>query len=86
MYSSTEGFVRVHRSFIANVSKVTNFHQNKLLRMNECPPMEVHFVESDDERPWRIGEISSPLAIPAVLNAIYSATGKRLRSVPIDLA
>jgi isoquinoline 1-oxidoreductase beta subunit len=63
----------------------TNFHQNKLLRMNECPPMEVHFVDTDDERPWGIGEISSPLAIPAVLNAIYSATGKRLRSVPIDL-
>jgi isoquinoline 1-oxidoreductase beta subunit len=63
----------------------TNFHQNKLLRMNECPTMEVYFVESDDERPWGIGEISSPLAVPAVLNAIYAATGKRLRSVPIEL-
>jgi isoquinoline 1-oxidoreductase beta subunit len=62
----------------------TNFHQNKLLRMNECPPMEVHFVETEEERPWGIGEISSPLAIPATLNAIYAATGKRIRKVPID--
>lgn len=64
----------------------TNFHQNKLLRMNECPPMEVHFVDTDDERPWGIGEISSPMAIPAVLNAVYAATGKRIRKVPVDLS
>jgi CO/xanthine dehydrogenase Mo-binding subunit len=62
----------------------TNFHQNKLLRMNECPQMEVHFVESDDERPWGIGEISSPLGVPAVLNALFAATGKRIRKVPLS--
>lgn len=61
----------------------TNFHQNKLLRMKECPPMEVHFIESEDEKPWGIGEISSPMGVPAVLNAIYAATGKRIRKVPI---
>lgn len=61
----------------------TNFHQNKLLRMNECPPMDVHFVDSSDERPWGIGEISSPLGVPAVLNAIFAATGKRIRKVPL---
>jgi isoquinoline 1-oxidoreductase subunit beta len=60
-----------------------NFHQNKLLRMNECPQIEVHFVDSDDERPWGIGEISSPLGVPAVLNAIYAGTGKRIRKVPL---
>ncbi len=64
----------------------TNFHQNKLLRMQECPEMEVYFVKSDDERPQGIGEISSPMAIPAVLNAIYTATGKRIRTVPLDLS
>jgi CO/xanthine dehydrogenase Mo-binding subunit len=63
----------------------TNFHENKLLRMDECPSMEVHFVDSQDERPWGIGEISSPLGVPAVLNAIFAATGKRIRKVPIDL-
>lgn len=61
----------------------TNFHQNKLLRMNESPIVDVHFVESEDEFPWGIGEVSSPLGIPAVLNAIYAATGKRIRKVPL---
>lgn len=61
----------------------TNFHQNKLMRMDECPPIEVHFIESRDERPWGIGEISSPLGVPAVLNAIFAATGKRIRKIPV---
>ena len=63
----------------------TNFHQNKLLRMNECPPMEVHFVDTNEERPGGIGEISSPLGVPAVLNAIYAATGKRIRKIPLSV-
>ncbi len=63
----------------------TNFHENKLLRMKECPPMEVHFTENKDERPWGIGEISSPLGVPAVLNAIFAASGKRIRRVPLAL-
>ena len=62
----------------------TNFHQNKLLRMRECPPIEVHFVDTDDEHPWGVGEISSAMGVPAVLNALYAATGKRIRKVPID--
>jgi isoquinoline 1-oxidoreductase subunit beta len=53
--------------------------------MNECPPMEVILLTVMTKDRGEIGEISSPLAIPAVLNAIYSATGKRLRTVPIDL-
>jgi isoquinoline 1-oxidoreductase beta subunit len=61
----------------------SNFHQNKLLRMNECPAMEVHFVETDEERPGGVGEISSALGVPAVLNAIFAATGKRIRKVPL---
>jgi isoquinoline 1-oxidoreductase beta subunit len=62
----------------------SNFHQNKLLRMGECPPIDVQFVETNDTRPWGVGEISSPMGVPAVLNAIYAATGKRIRRVPID--
>jgi CO/xanthine dehydrogenase Mo-binding subunit len=64
----------------------TNFHQNKLLRMNECPPIDVHFVQTSEERPGGVGEISSPMAVPAVLNAIYAATGKRIRRVPLSAA
>jgi isoquinoline 1-oxidoreductase subunit beta len=61
----------------------SNFHQNKLLRMNECPPIDVHFVEREDDRPWGLGEMSAPLGVPAVLNAIYAATGKRIRRIPL---
>lgn len=64
----------------------SNFHQNKLLRMRECPPIEVHLVDTDDVRPWGVGEISSPLGVPSVLNAIYAATGKRIRRIPIDVS
>ncbi len=53
--------------------------------MKECPLHEVYFVESTDEKPWGIGEISSPMGVPAVLNAIYAATGKRIRRVPIAI-
>ena len=64
----------------------SNFHQNKLLRMNECPRMDVHFVGSDAERPFGIGEVSAPLAAPAVRNAVFAATGKRIRKLPLSLA
>ena len=61
----------------------SNFHENSLLRMNECPEIDVHFVESHDETPWGLGEASAPLAVPAVLNAIFAATGKRIRRIPL---
>jgi len=63
-----------------------NFHQNKLLRMHECPAMEVHFVETTVEGPGGVGEISSALGVPAVLNAIFAATGKRIRRLPFNEA
>ena len=63
----------------------TNFHENKLLRMYECPPMEVHFVATTEDKPGGVGEISSPLGVPAVLNAIYAASGKRIRKIPLAL-
>ncbi len=61
----------------------SNFHENRLLRMNECPPIEAHLMESPDPRPLGLGEMSAPLAVPAVLNAIYAATGKRIRKIPL---
>jgi CO/xanthine dehydrogenase Mo-binding subunit len=61
-----------------------NFADNKLLRMNECPQIEVHFAGTDAERPWGIGEVSTHVGAPAVLNALFAATGKRLRKLPIE--
>jgi len=61
-----------------------SFADNKLLRIHECPRIDVHFVGGEAERPWGIGEVSTPVAAPAVLNAIFAATGKRIRNVPIE--
>lgn len=61
----------------------SNFHENRLLRMNECPPIEAHLMESPETRPLGLGEMAAPLAVPAVLNAIYAATGKRIRKIPL---
>jgi isoquinoline 1-oxidoreductase subunit beta len=61
----------------------TNFHENKLLRMSECPEINVHLVSGSEKRPGGVGEVSTPLGVPAVLNAIYAATGQRLRKIPL---
>jgi isoquinoline 1-oxidoreductase beta subunit len=60
----------------------TNFNSHPLLRMDEMPLVEVHIVPST-KLPGGIGEMSNPVIMPAVANAIFSATGKRIRHVPI---
>jgi isoquinoline 1-oxidoreductase beta subunit len=62
-----------------------NFNNYPLLRMNEMPKVEVHVLPST-EKPGGIGEPGTPPIAPAVVNAIFAATGKRLRSLPIDTA
>ena len=62
-----------------------NFDSYPLLRMSEMPKVEVFIVPST-EKPGGIGEPGTPPIAPAVVNAIYAATGKRLRSLPIDSA
>jgi isoquinoline 1-oxidoreductase subunit beta len=60
----------------------TNFNSYRLLRNNELPELDVHLVDSD-ESPGGIGEAGVPLVAPALCNAIFSATGIRLRKLPI---
>ena len=65
-----------------------NFHNYGMVRMKEAPPIEVHIVQST-EAPTGIGEPTVPVIAPAICNALYAATGKRLRRLPIrkeDLA
>lgn len=60
----------------------SNFHNNKVLRMDELPEIEVIFIKSD-ERPSGLGEPGTPPLAPAVLNAIFNASGKRIRKIPV---
>ena len=60
-----------------------NFHEYRVLRLNETPEIDVHLVPSD-AAPGGIGETGVPPVAPAVCNAIFAATGKRLRSLPIS--
>jgi isoquinoline 1-oxidoreductase beta subunit len=53
--------------------------------MNEMPKVEVHILPSS-EKPGGIGEPGTPPIAPAVTNAIFAATGKRIRTLPIDPA
>jgi isoquinoline 1-oxidoreductase subunit beta len=61
----------------------TNFDTYQMLRMNEAPAIEVHIVQSF-EPPGGMGETGTSAIVPAVTNAIFAATGKRLRRLPID--
>jgi isoquinoline 1-oxidoreductase beta subunit len=61
----------------------TNFDTYQVLRMNEAPAIEVHIVRSF-EPPGGMGEAGTSAIVPAVTNAIFAATGKRLRKLPID--
>lgn len=60
----------------------SNFHDYRVLRMNETPVMETHILPSN-EAPTGIGEISTVLISPALLNAIHDATGQRIRELPL---
>ena len=60
----------------------TNFNNYRVLRNNELPELDIHLVDSD-ETPGGIGEAAVPLIAPALCNAIFAATGRRLRELPI---
>lgn len=61
----------------------SNFHNYPLLRMDETPQVEVHILPGG-KRPFGVGEMSGPPAIPAVMNAIFHATGIRIRRLPLQ--
>jgi isoquinoline 1-oxidoreductase beta subunit len=61
----------------------TNFNDYRVLRLNELPELDIHIIPSSGA-PAGIGETGVPPVAPAVCNAIFAATGQRLRSLPIS--
>ena len=64
------------------VIQENNFHQYPLLRNKQAPDVAVHFIESDF-RPTGLGEPALPPLAPAICNAIYAASGIRIRELPL---
>jgi isoquinoline 1-oxidoreductase beta subunit len=62
----------------------SNFHDYNVLRIDAMPQIEVHIAASN-EKPTGVGEPGVPPTAPAVANAIFAATGKRLRNLPLQL-
>jgi isoquinoline 1-oxidoreductase subunit beta len=60
----------------------SNFHDYRVMRLNEAPRIEVHIVPSS-EAPGGVGEPGTSAAIPALVNAVHAATGRRIRTLPI---
>jgi isoquinoline 1-oxidoreductase beta subunit len=60
----------------------SNFNDFPLLRMDEMPVIEVYILPSD-RSPQGVGEMGVSPIVPAVMNAIYAATGKRIRRLPL---
>ena len=72
-------------TFEAGRAQELNFHQYPLLRIPRAPEVDVHFIQSDFP-PTGLGEPALPPLAPAVANAIFAATGERVRRMPLTAA
>ncbi|WP_157039471.1 xanthine dehydrogenase family protein molybdopterin-binding subunit [Aquincola tertiaricarbonis] len=69
-------------TFAKGRAQQSNFHDYRMLRMNESPSIEVHIVNSSED-PGGIGEPGTSALAPALANAVFAATGQRVRKLPI---
>ena len=72
-------------SLKAGAVEQSNFHDYPVLRMADMPKVEVYLVPST-EKPSGVGEPATPVIAPVVANALFAATGKRIRTLPINPA
>ncbi len=61
-----------------------NWNDYEVLRMSAMPPVEVHFIDSGARPLGGTGEVGPVTVIPALTNAIFAATGRRIRSLPLS--
>ena len=79
------GAAAVHEMhFMDGKAVETNFHQYKMPRISDTPEIEVHIIDND-EKPGGVGEPALPPFAPALCNAIFDLTGKRIRKLPFNI-
>lgn len=76
---------QVEITFANGAARQSNFNDYGLLRIGQAPDIESHFIQSDN-RPSGLGEPPFAAATPAISNAIFAATGKRIRELPFGRA
>ncbi len=72
-------------TFANGKAEQSNFHDNPVIRMNEMPAIEVHILTDGRNQIKGAGEPGLPPVAPALANAIFAATGKRLRTLPLEI-
>ena len=70
-------------TFAGGRAEQSSFADFDVLRIDETPRIEVHLVPSHGDEPFGVGEPTVPPMVPAIVNAIHAATGKRVRKLPI---
>ena len=72
-----------HATYIGGTLQQTNYDRYRVLRMQDTPEIHIEIIESPDVPLGGIGEAGVPLIAPALANAVFTATGTRLRSLPL---
>jgi isoquinoline 1-oxidoreductase beta subunit len=85
MVMSLSAAIKNGITFESGATKQTNFNNNPILRINETPEIEVYILTEGGDTIKGVGEPGVPPFAPALANAIFAATGKRIRKMPFDL-
>ncbi len=72
-----------HITFRGGAAEQSTYRDFQVARMHDCPAIEVHIVPSERPEPSGMGEPPVPPIVPAIVNAVFAATGKRIRRLPI---